>query len=174
MMDPKHEIALHEDSELDKLLLATQNTAMSVSSLSQQMGLVVNRIEEHGRAIAQIRTEIVAINQSKRVERSQALRLQKAIQGRVAYLLGIEYEGGRVADSSIATEQRYRGGFISRAYHDARSHSKLGTPYTETLKVDFDEVLKYIDSWEPEVAGGVEGYMTYLDTRREEKREKNN
>lgn len=33
--------------------------------------------------------------------------------------------------------------------------------------------MEYIEAWEPEVAGGIDGYKHYLDIRREE-REKNN
>lgn len=156
----------NEGSDLMKMM---QLTAMNVNSISKQMGLALDKIGEHDRAIESIRDDITAIKQSKRVERSQASRLKSSILSRVNYVLGIEYEGGRVADDCIYEEMKYRRAFIGRAYHDARTKSKLGTPVSETLKVDFDETLKYINSWEPEVKGGIDGFKDYLDIRYEKK-----
>ncbi len=78
-----------------------------------------------------------------------------------------------MADESIETDVLYRGGFISRCYKDAKNQSKMGESYSETLKVDFDEVMEYIESWKPEVDGDVEGYKHYLDIRREEREKRN-
>lgn len=97
----------------------------------------------------------------------------KAVMNRVNEVLKIDFEGGRVADDSIITDQLYRGGFISRLYTDAKNHSKMGESYTETLKVDFGEVMDYIGAWEPEVDGGTDGYKHYLDIRREERSKRN-
>ncbi len=165
-MDSTDIMSANQNEDANDIMQMLRMTAMTVNSQSQQMGLVVSKIGDHDLAIESLKNDIVAINQSKRVERNQALRLKKAILSRVSYLLGIKYDGGRVADESIYNDKHYRAGFISRAYHDARSFSKLGSPYTETLKVDFDEVLKYISAWEPEVEGGVDGYKQYLDLRR--------
>lgn len=173
-MNPDNENITSDGTvNLNELLQITQNTAMSTAAQSQQMGLVLNKIGNIENDLAGIHNDIDNINANKRVERHQALRINKAIHARVAYLLGIKKSGGRVADECIEVDQRYRGGFISRAYHDARTHSKLGTPYSETLKADFDEVLRYIESWVPEVDGGIEGYKHYLDIRRDVRRGKN-
>jgi hypothetical protein len=155
--------------DMNTLLKVTQNTAMSVSDLSEQMGLVANRVNENTQRIIALEDRLTSHERTETINRAQARRIKKSVIERVNYLLGIEYEGGKVADECVKVDVFYRGGFISRCYTDAKSHSKMGGSYTETLKVDFDEVMDYIESWVPEVENGVEGYKRYLDIRREER-----
>lgn len=160
---------MSNDVDMNGLLKVTQNTAMNVSSLSEQMGLVVNRVNENTQRIVALEDRMNAHERTETINRSQARRIRKSVIERVNSLLGIKYEGGKVADDCVKMDMFYRGGFISRCYTDAKNHSKMGGSYTETLKVDFNEVIEYIDSWKPEVEGGTEGYMHYLDIRREER-----
>lgn len=160
---------MSNDVDMNGLLKVTQNTAMNVSSLSEQMGLVVNRVNENTQRIVDLEDRMNAHERTETINRSQARRIRKSVIERVNSLLGIKYEGGKVADDCVKMDMFYRGGFISRCYTDAKNHSKMGGSYTETLKVDFNEVIEYIDSWKPEVEGGTEGYMHYLDIRREER-----
>lgn len=155
--------------DMNQLLQITQNTAMSVSAQSKQMGLVLSTVNDLKEDVSSIKNEMAVLKQETTVTRAQANRIQSAIHARVNELLRIEFEGGRVADESVGDEQRYRGGFISRCYTDSRKRSKLGTPYYATLRCDFKEVMEYIEAWEPEVAGGINGYKRYLDIRREER-----
>ena len=152
---------------MDQLLQITQNTAMSVSAQSKQMGLILGNINDLKQDVSVIKDEMEMLKHEVTVNRNQANRLQSAIHQRVAMLLGIKFDGGKVAAESISTEKNYRGGFISRCYTDARRMSRLGTPYYATLRCDFQDVLDYIEAWEPEVEGGVEGYKAYLDIRRD-------
>lgn len=151
------------------LLQVTQNTAMSVNGLSQQMGLVLNRVTDNTQRIVALEDRLASHERTVTISRAQQRRIKHEVVSRVNFLLGIEHEGGRVADSSIAVDSRYRGPFIARCYSDAKKHSRMGETYPETLKVDFDDVLAYISSWVPEVDGGVEGYKAYLDIRRAER-----
>ena len=158
--------------DMNALLKVTQNTAMSVSGLAEQMGLVVNRVNENTQRIIALEDRMTSHEHTETINRAQARRIKKSVIERVNALLGIKYEGGKVADECVRVEVLYRGGFISRCYTDAKNHSKMGGSYTETLKVDFDEVIEYIDAWKPEVEGGIEGYKKYLDIRREEREKK--
>ena len=158
--------------DMSQLLQITQNTAMSVNAQSKQMGLVLGTVEDLKQDVGEIKTELDVLKHETVVTRFQANRIQAAIHGRVAELLKLEFDGGKVADSSVGTDKKYRGGFISRCYTDARRKSKLGTPYYATLRCDFNEVIEYIEAWEPEVSGGVDGYKHYLDIRREERQKK--
>lgn len=148
-------------------------TASNINGLSQQMGLVNARIDEQVRRVDRIEERFEerfdAVEAELTINRAQANRLQTAIHQRVAVVLKLNFEGGVVADGSISTDRKYRGAFISRCYTDARRKSKLGTPYYATLRCDFQETMDYIEAWEPEVNGGVEGYKRYLDIRREER-----
>lgn len=163
----------NETVDMGQLLQITQNTAMSVSAQSKQMGLVLSTVEDLKQDVSSIKGDIDTLKQETTVTRFQANRIQSAIHNRVAGLLKLKFDGGKVADDSIATDQKYRGGFISRCYTDARRKSKLGTPYYMTLRCDFNEVMEYIEAWEPEVSGGKDGYKHYLDIRREEREKKN-
>ena len=159
----------NETVNMSQLLQITQNTAMSVNAQSKQMGLILGTVEDLKQDVGAIKEEISVLKHETTVTRFQANRIQSAIHNRVAELLKLEFDGGKVADESITTDSKYRGGFISRCYTDARRKSKLGTPYYATLRCDFNEVMEYIEAWEPEVSGGKDGYKHYLDIRREER-----
>jgi len=159
----------NETIDISQLLQITQNTAMSVNAQSQQMGLVLSTVEGLKQDVGSIKQEMDVLKRETTVTRIQANHIQSAIHSRVAELLKLKFDGGKVAVGSIGTDAKYRGGFISRCYTDARRKSKLGTPYYATLRCDYNEVMEYIEAWEPEVSGGKEGYKRYLDIRREER-----
>lgn len=152
----------------DLLRLAQLNT-MNINGLSQQMGLINDRMDEMVRRMDGHDNRLGTLEHNTTINRAESRRIKKSVMGRVNYLLKIKFKGGKVAEESIADDVRYRGPFISRCYADAKNHSKMGDSYPETLKTDFAEVLEYIESWVPEVDGGVEGYKRYLDIRREER-----
>lgn len=169
MMSPEHEVVPSDSSDL--LKVAQLNT-MNINGLSKQMGLINDRMDELARRMDNHDNDIEVLKHNTTINRAESKRIRKSVMSRVNYLLKIKFEGGKVADESIADEVRYRGPFISRCYTDAKNHSKMGDSYPETLKTDFDEVLEYIETWVPEVDGGVEGYKRYLDIRREERSKK--
>lgn len=159
----------NDNNDIMKMM---QLAAMNINGLSQQMGLVLDKVNAHEERIIAIEDRLTNHERTEVVNRAQANRLQAEVHSRVNYLLDIEFEGGKVADESVTDDVNYRGGFIARCYADARHHSKMGSPYYATLKVDFDEVMQYLEAWVPEVEGGVEGYKQYLDIRREERMKK--
>lgn len=155
----------------DLLQVARLNT-MNINGLSQQMGLMNDRMNQIVQRMDGYDNRLDVLEHSTTINRAEGRRIKSSVMSRVNYLLKIEFEGGRVADSSIDDDLRYRGKFISKCYVDAKKYSKMGQTYPETLKCDFAEVLEYIEAWVPEVDGGVEGYKRYLDTRREEREAK--
>lgn len=161
-------IATIDVSEGADLLQIVRLTAMNVNGMSQQMGLLNARMNTMGERMGKIEERQDKLDAEMTVTRAQAARIKKAIHSRVAYVLKLEYDGGRVGDRWIGKDKRYRGAFLTRAWVDAKYRSKCGDPYYTTLKADFAEVMDYIDAWEPEVKGGVEGYKHYLDVRHKE------
>lgn len=159
-------------SEFEDIKQVMQLTAMNVNGISEQMGLMLTKVNDHDERIVALEDRITNHERTETINRAQARRIKKAVIEQVNKLLGIKYEGGKVADECVKVDMLYRGGFISRCYTDAKNHSKMGGSYTETLKVDFDEVMNYIESWKPEVEGGTKGYKRYLDIRREEREKK--
>ena len=154
--------------DMSQLLQITQNTAMNINGLSQQMGLINARMNKFNERLDSIQESVDGVKAEITVTRSQANRLRRSIHERVAVVLKLKREGGRVADCSIHDDTAYRKAFISRLYFDAREKSKLGTPYYDTLRADFAETMDYINAWFPEVEGGTEGYKRYLDIRHKE------
>lgn len=153
-----------------------EQAALTVNALSEQMGVVAGQLKnikaaqiDHNNRITDLENWKIHHDETDRVSRAQSLRIKNAIHARADYLLGIELKGGLVAKESMSVDKRYRGKFISRCYVDGRKHSRLGTPYTETLKKDYPEVMEYIEEWEPECEyegkTGTRAYIAYIDDR---------
>ena len=170
-MADKATVAIPDDN--NDLMQVVRLTVMNVNGISEQMGLVLKKIDDHSNRISHLEDRLSRHEQTETISRAECRRIRKAVMNRVNSVLKIEFDGGTVAKNSIKTDVLYRGGFISRCYTDAKNHSKMGESYSETLKVDFDEVMRYVESWHPEVEGGVEGYKHYLDIRREEREKRN-
>lgn len=162
-------------SELNELMSVVKQSAFNIQAVSDQMGIITNEVK--GLKVEQLRmaervdtiaNRMQRYEDEKRVTRPQADTIKRAIHSRAIDLLGIEFTNGRVADWCIGTDKKYRGKFISRCYVDTRAFSKLGTPYYETLRKDYEEVLEFIGTWVP--LQGVTGYKEYLDKRAREKK----
>lgn len=151
------------DMDMNALLKVTQNTAMSVSGLSEQMGLVVNRVNENTQRIIALEDRMASHESTEVVNRMEANNIHTAIQTRVKHLLGIDGEEEISEDEYHFISVNYYQGFITALYGDARKHSKLGRPYYATLHIDYEEVMTYINAWFPK--RGVEGQKAYLDKR---------
>ena len=160
------------EKQMASMMDGIQALVAGIQGQSEQIGVMNSRLNKFSERMDGMCDDLDTLKRETTITRPMCRRIRKAVMSRVNKLLEIEYEGGRVADECIKTDTLYRGGFISRCYTDAKNHSKMGESYSETLKVDFDEVMKYIEAWKPEVEGGVEGYKHYLDIRREEREKK--
>lgn len=161
------------NSELSEITGIVKQTALSVSAISEQMGLITSEMKHLKQEIFDIkarqdRTDNRLSNYEDRlrVTRHQSQNIRNSIHMKAADLLDIDYDkdGVIISETALYNDKYYRSGFISRCYVDARKHSKLGTPYTETLQRDYEEVLDFISKWNPPT--GIEGYKAYLDARR--------
>ena len=163
-------------SDNNELMDIVKQTAFNIASVSEQMGILSSNVKDLKRDVIGIKQDIddyktktdlrmQSYEDSVRVSRTQAQNIRNSIHARAAELLGIVYKDGVITDKvGLYNDKYYRSGFISRCYVDARKQSRLGTPYTETLKRDYEEVLKFINEWDPPT--GKEGYKAYLDARR--------
>lgn len=95
------------------------------------------------------------------ITRSQASAIRKAIRKRVNELIMYMPDDEKAL---MGFMELYRGAFISRLYYDAKNAGIMPDSYLNTPRRDFDRVLEFIEAWRPEVEGGVQGYMDYLDT----------
>lgn len=163
-------------SEKNELMDIVRQTALNVAGVSEQMGILQNSVkgiklelisvkEDLASYKARTDTRMQNYEDCVRVTRTQAQDIRNAIHARAAELLDITYENGIVVgETALHNDKYYRSGFISKCYTDARKQSRLGTPYYETLKRDYRDVLDYINEWVP--LAGIEGYKVYLDARR--------
>lgn len=149
--------------DMNELLKVTQNTVMSVSGLSEQMGLVVNRVNENTQRIVALEDRMTSHERTEVVNRTEANNIHSAIQERVKHLLGIDGEEELSDEEYHFISVNYYQGFITALYSDARKYSKLGKPYYATLHVDYEEVMTYIAAWFPK--RGVAGHKDYLNKR---------
>lgn len=145
-------------------------TTMNISNMSKQMGVLSAQVTENTNEIASIKSWMQKHEAEETVNRDQARRIRTAIHARVNKLLDINYKDGTTTRESLYADKHYKSGFISKCYADSRKYSRLGTPYTETLRRDIDVTVQYISTWVPECAWdgltGVEGYKRYLEARR--------
>ena len=164
-------------NEDEKNLMSILNqTAMNISAISEQMGVVAGQIKkiradqvDHANRITDLENRMTHHEETERVTRDQARRIRGAIHARVNHVLGIELNGGLVKKECMGVDKRYRGAFYGRCYSDARKYSVLGTPYSETCQKDYQAVIDYIENWEPECEYegmiGSKAYIAYLDDR---------
>lgn len=159
------------DIEINGLIELSKQTALNVSSISKQMGIISTEIQElkieqrrQAEKMKRIDDRMQNYEDRIRLTRPQANNVRQSIHARVRDLLGIEYENGIVKKECLFADKYLRPGFISRCYTDARRESKLGTPYSETYQRDYSEVLRFIATWEPPT--GTDGYTAYLLNRK--------
>ena len=161
------------EKQMANMMDGIQTLVAGIQGQSEQIGVMNSRLNKFSERMDGMCNDLETLKRETTITRPMCRRIRKAVMNQVNKVLKIEFDGGKVADKCIETDLLYRGGFISRCYTDAKNHSKMGESYSETLKVDFDEVMRYVESWHPEVEGGVEGYKHYLDIRREEREKRN-
>lgn len=159
-------------SQMTGIMESLQKAAWISENTSRQMGLLNERVAEHDREIEDLKHRMDVREQREIVNTYQRRQIKRAVINRVNYLLDIEFNGGHIAEHCISDDQNYRGGFISRCYTDCKKKGLMGDPYSETLAINYDDVISAIQAWVPNVEDGVEGYKRYLDIRREEREAK--
>lgn len=157
---------------MNEIMEALKLSAMTSQRVSEQMGLLTTKVNQHEEKIQALEDKQAYYENNLRITRSQGKNLKRTVIGRVNTLLGIRFEGGKVADDCIETDQKYRGGFISRCYTDAKRAGVMAECYWETPRSDYDKCIEYIEAWIPQVDGGTAKYKEYLDIRREEREAK--
>lgn len=162
-------MAKDDNSKMNEIMQALQLSAMTSQRVSEQMGIVVDKVNILEGKVIGLEQDFQTFKDNEKINRSQGKNISRAVRGRVNTILKIRFDGGRVADDSIETDQKYRGGFIARCYTDAKSAGVMAECYWETPKRDYDRCLEYIEAWVPQVDGGTAKYKEYLDIRREER-----
>lgn len=152
----------------DDIMKMIRLTAMTTNRQAEQMGIVLEKIDSHDRSIMDMKGRIENVEHNLILTPAQRKRMPKAVKARVFSVLKItgEYHGRKfVPDSDCKHDYKtYYSEFVRLLYVDAKSCSKMGDPYADTLRVDYDEVMEYIEAWYP--SQGVEGLKAAIDKSR--------
>lgn len=100
----------------------------------------------------------------------QTNNIRHAVQNRIDKLLGIKRSNGVVEKSCVEDDTRYRKAFSQAAYRECRYNTKLRRPIAETPAKEYDEIIEYINNWNPAFSydgiTGVNAIKRYADDRR--------
>lgn len=162
---------------MDQLQNIVNQTALNTRSISQQLGIIASAVTDLKAHAAQTDQKIEDMGnrmtgweERERINRAQQRRLKRAVIERVNRVLGIKVINGAVAKESQQIAKTYRSAFIRRCYIDAKNKSRMGEPYYETTVRDYEDVMKYVESWVPELSydgyTGTKAYIKYLNDLR--------
>lgn len=155
---------------IEQLLTVAQQNTFSIQGLSNLLNAHESRISQMEVAQNAQEQRITAFEQNERINRTDQRRMKYAVHSRCYHLLNIEREHGHVLKESMETYRKYFGAFTKKCYVDAKNYSRMGDPYTETAKRDYNEVIEYIENWSPEISydglTGAKAYIKYLDELR--------
>ena len=166
-----------QQSGMDQLQNIVNQTALNTRSISQQLGIIASAVtdlkahaDQTDQKIEDMGNRMTGWEERERINRAQQRRMKHAVVERVNRILGIKVVNGVVAKESLKIAKTYRSAFIRRCYIDAKNKSRMGEPYYETTVRDYEDVMKYIESWVPECSydgyTGTKAYIKYLNEMR--------
>lgn len=154
---------------IEQLFSIAQQNTFSIQGLSNLLNSHESRLAKIETAQAEHENRITTFEENERIDGVDARRLNRAVHARCDYLLGIKKENGLVTKECLAKDKKYSASFRRRCYVDAKAHSRMANDYRETKKRDLNEVMEYIENWQPEVGyeglTGAKAYIRYLDDR---------
>ena len=153
-------------NQMTDIMNALQNAAYISENTSRQMGLLNERVAEHDRQLMDLTHRMEVRESRETVDRDQADRIRMAVHDRVYKLLEIERENGHAVGHCIKDYKNYFRPFVQSCYGDCKAKGRMGKPYWQTLAIDYDDVITFINSWFPR--GGVNDYKNYLDNLHED------
>ena len=152
---------------IEQLFAVAQQNTYSIQGLNNILTAHESRLSQIEVAQNEQAQRITAFEQNERIDRTDQRRMRNAVHARCYFLLGIKHEGGHVAKESMSIYKGYFGAFTRKCYSDAKSHSRMGDPFSETKKRHCEEAMQYIENWQPEISyeglTGTKAYMKYLD-----------
>ena len=148
--------------DMSELLRITQNTAMSTSNLSEQMGLVMRRTNENTQRIVALESWRDRHELTEVVSHVEYDNIYNAVHRRARFLLKLKYdENGVILDECRPIRKKYYGRLVSRIWNDSKKYSRVARSYRDTLKRDYDEVMTYLGAYVPK--GGMQAFMEDVD-----------
>lgn len=152
----------------DVFAVAQQNT-FSIQGIANLLKGHEDRIIKIEASLTEHANRITSFEENERIDGVDARRIKMAIASRCDFLLNICRVNGVPTKESISKDKQFSGNFRRRAYIDCKNRSRMAADYRETKKRDLDEVMDYIERWQPEMTyeglTGAKAYMRYLQDR---------
>ena len=154
-----------ELSDNNELMEVVRQSALNIKSVSEQMGVIVTAVNDLKVRSAKLEDRVsnneMAFDRfvekqrmNERVEADERQEYADSIKGRVYRLL-----------NEVNRLDLY-GKFAAKCWNDCKSHSRMrGKTGFDTKKVDHNDVINFIGTWEP-YSYGTMGYIEYLDSKK--------
>jgi len=149
----------------------SQRNTLNINNLNKQIGLAFNQLGDHESRLGKLEHDFGVFKQNERLTLAQRSQLYNAVHDRVYRVLGISKHKEEWTKADYITNELYYQGVIRLLWSQAKKYSKVETTYSETKQVYFDDCMEYVNAWWPVWAGGLEGYLAYLDEKRETKKQ---
>lgn len=145
----------NDNFDIQQLMNIVGQTSMSVQGVAQQMGIVATKVSNMENDVVYLKDEIEHIKQNEEITTEQVTTITNAAKSRIRQILGEdEFEYAK-----------YSKGFFGRLYTDARNNNGMGSSIAKTRKGNFQNVLNYIEAWNPK--GGTRSLKDEIDKKAE-------
>lgn len=112
---------------------------MTVTYLSEQMGIISTKMNTHDNEIASVKDRLETLEYRTEISGKQVTKIKDAAAKKLIEILGKE----------IYDSQRYNRIFYAALYRDSRRYAGLCNPISSTARGDYQRILNYIESWNP-------------------------
>ena len=125
--------------DMQQLMNITGQTAMNVSNMSKQLGVVACAVNTLTDDVNTMKDDIAQLKMNEEITTTQQETIISLAKRRVLEIIG----------NNPLEIQKYMRIFIQKLYADARREAGLGSKIARTKKRDYQRVLDYIEGWNP-------------------------
>ena len=144
--------------DMQALMNIVGQSATTTNQISQQLGLVVNSVNNLQSDMRGIKNDIDQLKLNEEVTTTQQENIIEIARRRVCEILNFDND----------EIHKYMKTFISRLYTNARTYAGLGSKISRTKKGDYQRVVDFIEAWEPKE--GCVNLKVMADERAESRR----
>lgn len=129
----------NNNTKLDRIENILGQSALSINSLSKQMGVIVGVVDTLSSDVDVLKTDVDNLKKKSEIDTNQKKLIKKSVHCRVNEILHNDPD-------EIA---RYYRGFIAKCWSDAKNYGGVASSYEETPKGNYQMALDYIEAWKP-------------------------
>lgn len=128
-----------KDFDIQQLMNICGQNMITVNNLSQQMGLVANKVDSLDKCMTTLVDRVDGIELRSEIDSDQEERLRETVNKRVYEIL--HYDPLEIA--------KYSRRFFSRCWSDAKRDAGVAASYKATKKENYQRAIDYIEAWLP-------------------------